>query len=121
MSIRLISLAMILTALPLQAENTIEYASYETAMTELKVNPEAQVDVTDGWTKISIPSKREIWWFSPVSYPAHPALAKIEILFRDGDLRMDANILCRAGKQECDMFAGKISTFVANSTQEFKR
>lgn len=97
----------------------IGYPSYDEAMADLKANPNAEVSVQQGWTKISVPAERTTWWFTPESHPAHPAVAKAAIVFRDDSLQMEAKILCTAAKDDCDAMASQMAAWVQSVVDKF--
>lgn len=118
-----ILLAILLAASPAsfgdEPDSDIGYATYEEALADLKDNPDADVSVQEGWTKISLAAERTIWWFTPESHAAHPALAKVVVGLRDGWLQMDVNILCTANKDDCDLMTSQVQGWMQGIADQF--
>lgn len=78
---------------------------YQSALEELKSNPEAQVSVQDGWTVVQVPgvSPYAIWSFTPENHPAHPVFAKRTVVQSEtGAWHVETKMSCGASKIECD-------------------
>lgn len=73
----------------------------------LKQNPNAIVQVQEGWTIVELQTETEmsLWSFAPSTHPAHPAVAERRVFQQDGNVYIETDIKCEAAKAECDAFA----------------
>jgi len=90
-----------------EKNSNIGYPSVEAALNAIQANPDPNISITEfqGWKLVTINrgSDNEVLWsFTPETHPAYPAAIKRNILRKDRVMRIRMNVLCEAGKQECD-------------------
>ena len=61
----------------------IGYPTVSAALEALRAREDTTVSDHDGWTIVEIPASNEIWSFTPVDHPAHPAAVRHISLFRN--------------------------------------
>ncbi len=88
--------------LPEASGTSIEYESPQAALEALKNKPGVEIRQNQGWTIVNDQSNRTLWTFTPETHPAHPSAVKRSVLFRDGALYLDLNVLCFSTKDACD-------------------
>ena len=89
-------------SIPDAAVNSIGYESPQAALDALKATPGVEIRENQGWTIVNDQANRTLWSFTPVGHPAHPSAVKRSVLFRDGAMYLDLNVLCLGTKDACD-------------------
>ncbi len=103
--------------------SVIGYPSVVSALEDLKRNPDAKVRVEDGWTIINIQTseRHELWSFTPVTHPAHPAVVKRSIIEDNEKISIVTNALCQANKIECDALISQFEELNQRITERMKK
>ncbi len=82
--------------------NDIGYPNPDAALAGLKAKPGTQVSAKDGWTVINDPSDGALWSFPPPGHPAYPSAVKRTPVQKDGQVILNLQVICGAGKAACD-------------------
>ncbi len=85
--------------------NDIGFSSVQAALAALSKKEGVEIREKQGWTTISDPSERTIWTFAPIDHPAYPAVAKRQVVLKDGNMFLDMRVLCESTTEACDKLA----------------
>jgi hypothetical protein len=97
-------LAVVATAAAAEEPAEIGYASVAAALQALQADPNAQVEMQQGWTIVAGREREQPvqWFFTPLGHPAHPSVIKRTALERAGQGFIDVTALCHVEQAECD-------------------
>jgi len=104
-------------------DTSIGYESPQAALEALKAKPDVEIRHKQGWTIVNDQATRTLWSFTPDGHPAHPSAVKRSVLFRDGAVYLDLNVLCLSTKDACDALVRDFQTLndrVRNEMQDSK-
>lgn len=71
---------------------------------QLKSDPNTSIRMSDGWTVAHSHELSTVWSFTPENHPAHPSVAKREVLEDNGKVYIQTHVQCGAAKLACDRF-----------------
>ena len=101
--------------------NFFGFGSVENAIKELSDTLGAQVRQSNDRTVISIEAERVKWEFPSKSQPYYPSIIKSQVLFTDGQLDYQVDILCGAEKSKCDEMSKSYAAHVKAVKQRFSK
>jgi hypothetical protein len=87
---------------PPESDSGIGFAPPAAALAALQARAGVTFSEYEVWTIAEDAARNEIWSFTQVRHPAHPAVVRRTVLENNGVISLDMNVMCGATKAACD-------------------